>query len=182
MCSCFGSYGGPGRVFADAMCSSEASYFPPGIDTLLLWSQTFRCSGTFQNYCSYVRTACLVVSAPVEVRCLCSTCVAHSLRFCTRCSTIPPLSVPKRQLLSVAAIRRGRGNSFESTCWNGCCSQRVTGRSWRCLVRFFFLRTFSYCGCHLKRCQRYMIRGPWAQSRSLFLRLRVASWFFGSEE
>ena len=41
--------------------------FPPDIDDLLVWSRTFRCSGTWQNYVSYVKTACLVVGAGVEV-------------------------------------------------------------------------------------------------------------------
>ena len=34
---------------------------PPTIDMLLAWSSLFRCSGTFKNYLTHVRTACQLV-------------------------------------------------------------------------------------------------------------------------
>ena len=34
---------------------------------LLAWSTLFRCADTFGNYFNYVRTACLIVKAPVQV-------------------------------------------------------------------------------------------------------------------
>ena len=42
-------------------------YFPPKLDDLLAWSTLFRCKGTFENYCSHLATACLVVGAAVSV-------------------------------------------------------------------------------------------------------------------
>jgi len=41
--------------------------FPPDIESLLQWSALFRCKGTFGNYLGYVRTACLLLNAPVDV-------------------------------------------------------------------------------------------------------------------
>ena len=52
---------------ADALWGGRRHYFPPVLDDLLAWTTLFRCSGTVSNYLAYVRTACLVVKAPVEV-------------------------------------------------------------------------------------------------------------------
>ena len=53
-------------AWADA-CGTGGKYFPPSVDTLLAWSTLFRSSGTLANYLSHVRTACLLVGAPVDV-------------------------------------------------------------------------------------------------------------------
>lgn len=55
------------RVCADAVEKHVEVYFPPTVEILLTWSTTFRCCGTWQNYCSYVKTGCLIVDAPVHV-------------------------------------------------------------------------------------------------------------------
>ena len=61
------------RPFAFVACADASglkkgnSYFPLTIDALLAWSRCFRNSGTWRNYLGYVKTACLVVDASVEV-------------------------------------------------------------------------------------------------------------------
>ncbi len=53
---------------ADSLKQGAIVYFPPKIDDLLAWSTLFRSPGTWANYCGYVRTGCLLVKAPTEVR------------------------------------------------------------------------------------------------------------------
>lgn len=42
-------------------------FFPPKLEILLAWANTFRSIGTFQNYIGYVKTATMVLKASVEV-------------------------------------------------------------------------------------------------------------------
>ena len=55
------------------------SYFPPTVDALLAWSRCFRDGGTWRNYLGYVKTACLVVNASVEV---CSLVMVRGVLAC----------------------------------------------------------------------------------------------------
>ena len=52
---------------ADAISPGARTYFPPQLKVLLAWSVLFRCSGTFSNYLSYVKTGCLLVEGSVKV-------------------------------------------------------------------------------------------------------------------
>ena len=52
---------------AGTLRPNATNYFPPLLDDLLAWSSLFRSHGTFCNYLSYVRTACVVANAPTEV-------------------------------------------------------------------------------------------------------------------
>ena len=45
------------KLFPDR---STTVCLPPALDTLLMWSTMFRCAGTFSNYLSYLRAACMV--------------------------------------------------------------------------------------------------------------------------
>ena len=47
--------------------SRTGRLFPPQLDLLLAWSTMFRSPYTWSNYLGYVRTACMLVKAPVEV-------------------------------------------------------------------------------------------------------------------
>jgi hypothetical protein len=51
---------------ADATRHRGNAYFPPDLDVLLAWSTLFRSHLTFSNYLGYVKTACMLVKAPVE--------------------------------------------------------------------------------------------------------------------
>ena len=53
--------------YVDEMQPWGHSYFPPKLNTLLSWSTLFRSEGTWANYVGYVRTACILVGAPVDV-------------------------------------------------------------------------------------------------------------------
>ena len=67
-------------LLSDRTCSGVKCYFPPQLQWLLAWSTLFRSEGTLSNYIGYVRTACLVVGAPVQVCCLTAffvTCIKH---------------------------------------------------------------------------------------------------------
>ena len=57
---CYASY-------VDAMAPDMPGYFPPKLDILLSWSTLFRSEGTWANYVGYVRTACILINAPVDV-------------------------------------------------------------------------------------------------------------------
>ena len=46
-------------AFARQILGRGGHELPPTLDGLLAWSVTFRCSGTFSNYVSYVKLACL---------------------------------------------------------------------------------------------------------------------------
>ena len=46
-------------------CDAEA-IIPPTPDGLALWSTCFRCKGTFDNYLSHVKTACVVLRVSVD--------------------------------------------------------------------------------------------------------------------
>jgi len=48
---------------------------PPKLETLLAWSCLFRSAGTFQNYVGYLKTACMLVGAPVKA---CSVLIRFS--------------------------------------------------------------------------------------------------------
>ena len=54
------------EAYVDAM-NPNVKYYPPELDTLLSWSTLFRSDGTWANYVGYVRTACILVNAPVDV-------------------------------------------------------------------------------------------------------------------
>jgi hypothetical protein len=75
-------------AFVDAIMPGIGCYWPPKLEVLLAWSRLFRCggfvpvcirwslpvfcfcprsSGTWGNYIGYVKTACMIVNAPVEV-------------------------------------------------------------------------------------------------------------------
>ena len=54
-------------AYARAMLPDGCRCFPPKLDILLSWSTLFRCEGTWANYVGYVRTACLLIKAPVDV-------------------------------------------------------------------------------------------------------------------
>ena len=71
-----------------AMCLLDACFpgtkqlFPPKLAVLLAWSTLFRCSGTWGNYLSYVKTGCLVVNAPVEVHMLPNVLLVVNFGLC----------------------------------------------------------------------------------------------------
>ena len=52
--------------FMEAAYGSEAIPFPPQLNAVIQWSNTFRCVGTFCNYLGYLRSTCyaLAVDAP----------------------------------------------------------------------------------------------------------------------
>lgn len=54
--------------FAEVAYGSRAAGFPPTLEGVLVWSNTFRCLGTFGNYLGYLRKACYAVGcdAPPE--------------------------------------------------------------------------------------------------------------------
>jgi len=54
----------------DATGRKGKGYFPPVLETLLAWSTLFRSPGTLSNYLGYVKTSCLLVCAPTEVKLL----------------------------------------------------------------------------------------------------------------
>jgi hypothetical protein len=54
-------------AYAQAMQPEGYRYFPPKLDILLSWSTLFRSEGTWANYIGYVRTACILIKAPVDV-------------------------------------------------------------------------------------------------------------------
>lgn len=56
-------------AFVDSLGGRRDAYFPPKLDDLLAWSTLFRSEGTLANYLSFVRTACILVKAPVDVFC-----------------------------------------------------------------------------------------------------------------
>jgi len=41
---------------------------PPRLETLLAWSRLFRSEGTWANYLGYVKSACMLARASIEVR------------------------------------------------------------------------------------------------------------------
>lgn len=47
-------------TFARGVLKRRGKELPPTLEGLLLWSTTFRCAGTFSNYVTYVKKACLV--------------------------------------------------------------------------------------------------------------------------
>ena len=55
-------------VFSDAARPGGSRYFPPDPVLLLAWSALFRSAGTWNNYLNYVKTACLLIGAPTQVR------------------------------------------------------------------------------------------------------------------
>ena len=64
--------------FARGALGIVGSVFPPSVDGIVAWSNTFRCSRTFGNYLGYVRTGCLLVR--------CSTDATHGeVGGCVRC-------------------------------------------------------------------------------------------------
>ena len=67
----FPSIAGSGRcefmLVSDTLRGGRGRYFPPAADDLLVWSTMFRSAGTWSNYLSYIRTACLIVKADVAV-------------------------------------------------------------------------------------------------------------------
>ena len=58
-------------------------FFPPSIDILVAWSNYFRSAGTYRNYVSYVKTACIVMRKPTSVRSgLPIAGISHSMIWC----------------------------------------------------------------------------------------------------
>ena len=57
----------------------EKRFFPPEVRDLQVWSTLFRSEGTWANYLSYVRTACMIVQVPTQVSmcCMCVLCDAE---------------------------------------------------------------------------------------------------------
>ena len=53
-------------AFARQVLGIKGPFFPPTLEGILAWSNTFRCCNTFSNYLSYVRTGCLLVGASTE--------------------------------------------------------------------------------------------------------------------
>ena len=53
-------------TFARGALGVQGAVFPPTVEGILAWSNTFRCSRTFSNYLSYVRTGCLLVGCSTE--------------------------------------------------------------------------------------------------------------------
>ena len=53
-------------AFARSVLGLKGSVWPPSVEGLLAWSNTFRCSQTFSNYLGYVRTGCLVVNVSTD--------------------------------------------------------------------------------------------------------------------
>ena len=43
------------------------TFFPPEVKDLQVWSTLFRSEGTWANYVSYVRTACMIVQVSTQV-------------------------------------------------------------------------------------------------------------------
>ena len=54
-------------AFVDAVIGKVVSYFPPQLQWLQAWAAAFRCRRAFCNYLGYIKTACLLVKADVEV-------------------------------------------------------------------------------------------------------------------
>ena len=52
--------------FAEKVLNKRSGRLPPSVDELLTWSRFFRCKGTFENYCGYLRLACLLEGVSVE--------------------------------------------------------------------------------------------------------------------
>ncbi len=72
-----------GHVLPDALGTRKKGlYFPPSLDTLLAWSTLFRSGGTWANYAGYVRTACIIVNASTQARCLCHLGPAQARLVC----------------------------------------------------------------------------------------------------
>ena len=55
------------KWFAGNVLGWRGDVLPPTLDGLLQWSRLFRCHKTFGNYVAYVKLACEIVSAPVDV-------------------------------------------------------------------------------------------------------------------
>ena len=53
-------------AFARTVLGLKGSVWPPSVEGLLAWSNTFRCAQTFSNYLGYLRTGCLVVQVPTD--------------------------------------------------------------------------------------------------------------------
>ena len=53
-------------TFARGALGVQGAVFPPTVEGILAWSNTFRCSRTFSNYLSYVRMGCLLVGCSTE--------------------------------------------------------------------------------------------------------------------
>ena len=47
--------------FAEVTLGGKHRAFPPALEDVLVWSNTFRCVGTFSNYLGFLRTACLAL-------------------------------------------------------------------------------------------------------------------------
>ena len=53
--------------FCEGALGLGGAQIPPALDSLLAWASLFRCSGTFANYLSFVRTVCMLCRADTAV-------------------------------------------------------------------------------------------------------------------
>ena len=63
-------------AFVTAVAPDTLNFFPPQLGLLIAWSRLFRVRGVFSNYLGYVRTGCMLVKAPTEVRHACGATYA----------------------------------------------------------------------------------------------------------
>ena len=52
-------------AFAEKLYGQRVDAMPPTLDGILAWSHTFRCAGTFANYCGHLRTVCTALDVDV---------------------------------------------------------------------------------------------------------------------